>query len=103
MKYTMYFAGLIACFFSIDSSIQIPPAIALQIKNQVFHSFLLQPGQRFLELLMGSGGKTVDTNITDLIFNHIGSIQAVNRYFIPFHRKGEQFLHPSAKYFQIHF
>ena len=52
---------------------------------------------------MGSGGKTVDTDITNLIFNHIGSIQAVNRYFIPFHRKREQFLHPSAKYFQIHF
>ena len=45
---------------------------------------------------------TVKRDITNLIFNHIGSIQAVNRYFIPFHRKGEQFLHPSAKYFQMY-
>ena len=52
---------------------------------------------------MRGSTKTIDADIADFIFQQIRSIEAVNRNFIPFHRKRKQFPHSTAHNFQIHF
>ena len=71
----------------VNGCIEITASVSLQVKNHIFHSFLLEVLHCFFELFGSCCSEAVDTDITRFRLNHIRGVETKDRYLISLYCK----------------
>ena len=67
-----------------DRGTHVPATVPLQVNDKVFHSLGFQLLHRLLELLHRRGGKAGNLDITDILVDHVRSVNTINRNHITY-------------------